>query len=711
MSAGTTRTGSPPAEAPVGAVDQRAELTGRVFRQLTVLPTLLAMAWLLAGLPLLLLGHFTPLLMLAVSLPLALVLVAAGMRWISGPSQGLLAMRGARPEKTPWWTVAALLAVAIGFGADQLIYHSQQIIVQRDPASYIQFGNWIARHGSLPIPQDAAAFGGYSHLLSFNAPAFYQVGHTIVPQFMAGLPMTLAAAFWIGGVGAASATGALLGSCGILAVGGLVGRLVGPRWAPLGALILALSLPEEFTSRSTYSEPLAQVLFIGGMCLVVDSFTPDGAGRRKLAALGGLAIGLTLVVRIDGASDMLSLVPYCGLLILGRRRQAWPLTAGIIVGSAYGAVDGVFLSRPYLAEIRGSLIPLVVAGVLLAIVTAAAVVIRWDRGLPQLRTDLLPNIAAALAFVATLGLVIRPYIQTVYGGNTAAQKATMARLQAAQHLPIQPTRMYYEISMHWVFWYLGVPIVVLATVGAAILARRCLQGHSPAWTLPLMSFAWIIVATLLRPSITPDQPWASRRLVPGVLPGFIVLALWAVAWLVGWLRQRGTARLIRGSVVALLALALTLPAAGTAFGLSVRRGGPLGVRVVATGMGTQVTYRGEIAAVQGLCAAIPSDSSVLFVSRPAFYQMGEVVRGMCGEPAAFVEHPSRRNVAKLIADIRRAGRRPVLLGQTRFGLLHYGARPQHVVNLHSREDPGTLVTPPVNTVKFKTEIWMLVVSK
>ena len=32
----------------------------------------------------------------------------------------------------------------------------------------------------------------------------------------------------------------------------------------------------------------------------------------------------------------------------------------------------------------------------------------------------------------------------------------------------------------------------------------------------------------------PDQPWASRRLVPVVLPGLILCAMWAAAWLPGW---------------------------------------------------------------------------------------------------------------------------------------------------------------------------------
>ncbi|MBO0830930.1 MAG: hypothetical protein J2P29_03060, partial [Actinobacteria bacterium] len=56
--------GTPSAPLVTVAVDAAvADWPGRVFRQLTVLPTLLAMGWLLAGLPLLLIGHFTPLLM------------------------------------------------------------------------------------------------------------------------------------------------------------------------------------------------------------------------------------------------------------------------------------------------------------------------------------------------------------------------------------------------------------------------------------------------------------------------------------------------------------------------------------------------------------------------------------------------------------------------------------------------------------------------
>src|SRR5215472_7901916 len=53
---------------------------GRLLGRLSVLPALVVMAWLLAGLPLLLAGRFTPVLMLVFSVPLAVVLVYLGLR-------------------------------------------------------------------------------------------------------------------------------------------------------------------------------------------------------------------------------------------------------------------------------------------------------------------------------------------------------------------------------------------------------------------------------------------------------------------------------------------------------------------------------------------------------------------------------------------------------------------------------------------------------
>jgi hypothetical protein len=692
----------------------RLDTAGRLLGRLSVLPALLVMSWLLVGLPLLLAGVFTPVLMLVLSIPVAVVLLLLGLRW--SPSW----WPGAEPEKgpeesaqdrsgTPWWAVAGVVAVALAFGVDQLIYHSQFIIVTRDPASYIQFANWISHHGSLPIPQDRAAFGGTHGVLTFASFAYYQVGGTVVPQFMAGLPMLLAGAFWTGGVGLAAGMGALFGACGVLAFGGLVARLAGPRWAPVGALILALSLPEQFVSRSTYSEPVAQILFLGGLCLVIDSLRAEGRRARITAALGGLALGLTLLVRIDGASDILPLIPYCGMLLIGRRPQAAPLIGGLLAGGIYGIVDGLVLTRPYLAAIRGSLLPLVLLSGLVLIGTLIGMAVLWERGLPTVRGKWLPNALAVLAVVVAVGFYFRPYMQTVRAKSTAFAESIIASYQRADHLPVAPDRLYYEISLHWVIWYIGLPAVVLATAGAAILARRCVRGLAPTWTLPLMVFGWTIVATLYDPAITPDHPWASRRLVPAVLPGFILLAVWAADWLNRWLRRTDIVRALHVALMTCCVVALLLPAIVTTFGLRAASGGPAGIRVTAHGLAFKRTYEGEIAAVDHMCAAIPHDASVVFIGGSnggAASRLTQTVRGMCGVPTADIVSPHPRSVEQVLRGIEQAGRRPVFLADIRSRLKPYGGRITKVMALRSTQDMNALTAPPTHTLPFDVFVWM-----
>jgi hypothetical protein len=703
-----TEAAGSPASGVAEGVDPAArpgDAAGRLLGRLSVLPALLVMAWLLVGLPLLLAGAFTAVLMVVLWVPAAIGIVAVSWRWIPGRWQGAEPARG----RTPWWTVAAVIAVAVAFGVEQFIYHSNFIIVTRDPASYIQFANWIAHHGSLPVPQDRAAFGGTHHVLTFNSFAFYQVGSTIVPQFMAGLPMILAAGFWAGGAASAVALGPLLGACAVLAFGGLVSRLVGPRWAPLGALVLAISLPELFTSRSTYSEPVAQILLLGGLCLIVDSLSSDGAGARVLAAIGGLALGLTLLVRIDGAGDILPVIPYCGLMILGRRRQALPLAGGLAVGWVYGGADGLLLSRPYLASIKAELIPLVLLVGAVIILTALAVALLWRRGVPEVRGTWLPNAAAALACLVVLGFTVRPYVQTVRARSTRFAESIMASYQRANHIPVAPERTYYELSLHWVFWYIGVPAVILGTLGAALLSRRCLRGQAPTWTLPLMIFSWAIVSTLYKPSITPDHPWASRRLVPAVLPGFIVLAVWGSRWLMGWLRRVGVGRVLYAGLGCCIVAVLVVPATITTFGLRVKHGGPVGVRLVAEGLVFKKTYEGEIGAVNRMCAAIPRDASVVFIDSSnggASDRLAQVVRGTCGVPVGTIASARPASVEQVMRGIEQAGRRPVLLAGVRARLRPYGGQIRQIMRLRSTMDENALTAPPLHTQPVNVDVWM-----
>jgi hypothetical protein len=679
---------------PIQAKPQARDTVGLLFGRLSVLPALLALPFLLAGFPLLLLGWFKPAPVIALSLLLAAVIVPIGWRRIpsvaGAPDFGTLS--DGRVTRTPRWALAAVAAIAVAFGIDQAIYHSQFIIVMLDPASYMQFAAWISQHGSLPIPQQAAAFGGAPHI-TFASAAFYQAGNAIVPQFMAGLPMVLSVGFWAGGARLAVLLGPLLGAAAVFTFGGLTARLVGPRWAPAATLALAVSFPEQFTSRSTYSETLAQILFLGALSLWIDTQRTDlgaadaGSWRTSwrahsrsathvLAGITGLLLGITLLVRLDGPSDILFVVPYCGLLVLNRRRQVLPLVVGIIIGLLYGSVDGLVLSRPYLHTNTSSVKPMLAAFVLLIAATVVAVWWLRRRGRPILVAS--PRVVRAvtiLPFVVLAAFVFRPYVERNW--------------HALQYAPL---------SLHWVYWYTGGPIIALGVIGIALLARRCVRGQSPVWVLPLLVFAWTIAEFLLRPAITPHQPWASRRMVPAVLPGLILFSVWLAAWLGRRARvvrlvsvPRYLERFPRVAMIACCVLAIAVPPAIDARGLAFQR-----------------TYYGEITAVEKICAAIPADSSVLIVDKTMMDQFGEVIRGMCGVPTAGATDYSRANLLADVRAIERAGRHPFALASTPQGLSPLGNGPvKRIMKLETAIDNHLIFGTPKTTIpqRFAAYSW------
>jgi hypothetical protein len=642
---------------------------GLMLARLTVLPALGALFFLLIAFPLLLIGEFRP----------VAVIPAAGLAIIVGVPLSVRLVR-VPIRNTPAWAPVAIAVIAIGFFAFQLYHRSNFVIDTRDPASYVQFATWIAKNGKLPIPEDLSAFGSARHMVDFDSAAFFQVGTTIVPQFMAGLPMVLGVAYWGGGTVSALSMAPVLGGAAVLTFGGLAARLIGPRWAVPATLTLAVSFPEMFTSRSTYSEPLAQILLLGGLCLLVDSQrSGDVRASRRLAALAGLALGILLLVRLDGASDTLPLLPWCGLLVVGRRPQAIPLIGGFAAGTLYGVVDGAFLTRPYLKLNISSVAPLALATVVVVLATLVAVM-AVKRGLRFPRPRWLPAAAAALPPVVLAGAVVRVMI-------------------AAPHITADD---YAWHSLEWISWWMGKPIIAAATVGAALLAYRVLSDRQPEWMLPLMIFGWTIAVFLLRPAITPDMPWASRRLVPAVLPGCILLAAWAVSWATQQLRERGFAGWRSMLFAACCGILLIAFPARVAFKPHLGSGG-LQLR----GLAVQNTYRGELAAVEQLCAAIPADATVVVIDTHVAYRLLENVRGQCGVPAARLRGVTASRVRQVISGIEGTGRRAILLGATKQEFYGYpDGTVKQVMNYHGQIDGYDLNGVPASTMSYSVVVWM-----
>ncbi|MEV0198198.1 hypothetical protein [Nonomuraea sp. NPDC050691] len=268
--------------------------------------------------------------------------------------------------------------------------------------------------------------------------------------------------------------------------------------------------------------------------------------------------------------------------------------------------------------------------------------------------------------------------------------------QRANGLPPDGGHLYFEQSLRWVFWYVGVPAVVLATLAAAVLVRRLLRDGRPfPWLLPLAVIGWTTVSTLLRPEITPDHPWASRRLVPVVIPGLIVLAVWGLRWLrerPWWLRYGPRApRRVAAAGVALLLVPPVVTSIGTAF--------------------TPVE-RGEAAAVAAMCAQFPANASALIVERVTGDRLTQVMRGSCGVPTARAlrtvgDTAPGDEVRRLTSRIRAAGRVPVVLAADKEQVARYGT-PTQVMGLETRQDERSLTGPPDGTWTLRINVWMAV---
>ncbi len=691
------------------------DIAGLVFARLSVVPVLLAMSWLLAGLPFLWAGQFRPVQVTVLAVVLGMPVLWLGLRSVPGlPGREAAALPG-EARHTPWWPLAAVAVIAVAFLAQQVAYHSQYVIIAGDPGAYVQFAAWLARHGSLPVPTGAAVFGGtHGGLLTFASPAAYAPDPgAVVLQFMAGLPMVLAGTMWAGGYHAALLTGPLLGTLAVVTFAGLAARLVGARWAPLAALAVAVSLPMQYTSRATYSEPLAEILLLGGLALVLDGLRDGRAprGARTAAGLGGLALGITVLVRIDGASDVLPVIAFCGAMFVRRRPQAGWLAAGLTAGVVIGVCEGLVFSWPYLMVTnRISVLPLAwLLAVVIAVTTAATWFCR-RRPLPRF-WGWLPGAAPAAAFAVVLAFGVRPHFQRSWGVNNSGTQI----------------RSYAELSLHWVDWYLGLPVIFAATVGAALLARRCFQGRAGDWALPLMVLSWAVVTFLYRPGITPGQPWASRRMVPEVIPAFVLLAVWAIARGTAWAGEAHPARLgaaarvaarWRPALLVACALAVTLPAVVANWGLGVSRA-PNGILLTADGLGVKRDYQGQLSAMQKLCAAIPANAAAIFITAEGQKLMPNV-RAMCDVPAVQVAAWNRQGqqilasarvagvVQSALRSAERAGRVPVLLARNESDLKPYQGTGvvRHVFTLTTTTDPSVIYGVPKSPKPLLLDVWL-----
>lgn len=629
-----------------------------------------------------------------------LVLAAVSVRLVRGlPSRSL-----------PLWSAAFLVVVSVGFTVWAGTTHAEQVLPRRDAGSTFQSALDLAERHTRPIDVSAASVGGAEVLsidgLTLASPAFYSIGTAqnpvLQPQFLVGPAALTSVGEWVGGPTGMFWVPAVASGLLVLAVGLLTCRLVGPRWGPLAATACAICFPLLRVARSTYSEPYAVLVLVAGLlALAAASGRRVGRAATRCGLLAGGLVGGAALVRPDALRETLLLAVVLGLAAV--QRQPWVRAAAISAAATtlVAAVLALVVSSAYLDSISASLIPL--AGLLGVTILAAGVAVWFSRRgfrLPTLVMAWLPRATGAITALALLLLVTRPLWQTVRQSAADSGARVVAVLQQAQGLPVDGGRTYAESTVPWLAWWVGWPVLVLAAVVAILLMARAAQhwvdeSVLPPWVGPLLIGLGSTVLTLYRPGITPDHPWADRRLLVA-LPFVIVLGVAAAAQLSRWSTRRMPF--------------LVAPALSVLVGLVV---------LVPTGLATwphraERVEAGSLAAVEQACAAFEDGDVVLALDDRAANEWPQVLRGQCDVPTIATTAALRRDPAALVAAVQQAnslvaaaGHQLVLVSARDVGALDaVGATGiRQVVDAEVLEDPRLLEERPEDLVPLSVSLW------
>lgn len=489
----------------------------------------------------------------------------------------------------------------------------EHVFTGRDDGTYLATAGWLAHSGSLRVDARVGAFEEADDWV-LTVPGFYDLrpDGILSPQFLHAFPSMLATLGQVGGLRAMLLLNPLLGGLALLCCFFVAARLGSGYPALVSVGLLGASQIFTYFSRAPYSEPLALLFFLAG-CMAV--LTQEESGRRSMG-LGGALLGGVALARLDG---LILTIGVAALLVVSRRAApSWAkpvraLATGFIVVLAIAIMD--LAIDPFYARGRSSqilAIGLVAIAILISgVVTPEKVVERLKVHFLTYRARYGWVLAATGGLLVLVAWFVRPRYFPAKGDTYSLEV-----LQQAAGVPIDATRTYAELSIHWLTMYLGAGAVAVAFVGLALLVVHQVQTPDlRIWTVLLLI---LLVSTvyLWRPSINPDHIWASRRFLPIILPGLafgvgycVHLAVRSNRSLVQWL----------GVGIAVLSLAVVLGRVPVTIGLH--------------------EFEGAVADFQELCDAVQSDAVVVVDPRPqgVVPRLVQSVRSYCGVPAAGVQ--------------------------------------------------------------------------
>ncbi|MDT7570386.1 MAG: hypothetical protein QOE05_560 [Actinomycetota bacterium] len=484
------------------------------------------------------------------SLPAALALAAAALLLVT-----LVVMRASRARVVVRSDVpGVLLAVGCAAVAAALTFPGFSYgVADKDPGGYVTHAVEIAHHGDYgftdPIVRDLPNQWQPTSPDAVFAGVWVNDAATgrIVPQFYHLWPSLLATSYDVAGFDGLRFTVPLMGVLAVLCVVALLRRVgdavAGPPAglvaAGAGGLLLATNMLEVWQARYPTTEVFAQALYLGALLGVVVALQTRW---RAAAGVAGLFVGVGWLNRPDGLLMVMLSVAVGAALLATRRwdaRASW-FAAGLGVVTPHALLQAYDLAHNYsiandipsLPKVAAVVVACLVLALLLRVGARRPLTWATDR-LQDARPQLVIGLLVCVGAVALLAIgFLRPRL---FGPDYLAYNG-------------RQIRSYDEQILRRLSWFFTLPGFVLMGLGLACAMLR--RWRAAAWAVVLPTLAFFVVYGYTARNSS-RLLWWSRRYVPTVLPGFVILMALALAcaWVI---RVRGRA-VLRGP--ALLALA------------------------------------------------------------------------------------------------------------------------------------------------------------
>ncbi|MDQ6657196.1 MAG: glycosyltransferase family 39 protein [Actinomycetota bacterium] len=552
------------------------------------------------------------------------------------------------PNRAAMLGTGAALLIAVVWSAINIPLAAQSMGVSRDPGLYTLSGMYLIHHPSVNVFVSAGAIQ-----VAHSVPGVltdwsgYAPDPSTSVQGTGLVPGLIGALGWIFGAGGALHAVVAVGGICLVALYAVGRRILGPIWALLPVIGLAVAMPLVAFARVPYTEPSSLTVGLGAMLCVLTGLERSSG---RLFLLAGLFAGASEITRVDGLLDLVGGVLAIGLVAMFAvdparrqlcRRWLWLFIAGGAVTGIIGVLE-LYLNSPHYLELLHTQVYALVGAVVLVstmaqLVSFQPITGRLANSVQTHRRGWSIAVGSAVA-VAFAVLASRPLWMINHFVSDPSYVNAIAGRQRAEGLGIDGTRSYDEYTVSWLVWYFGWPVVIAAVAGVILLMVRAVRRRK---ALPGIAFVPSAISAILylnKVSVTPDQMFAMRRLLPGVVPGLLLAAGYAFREVAAggarMLRSRARLIRIRGcgpwwrralAVAAVAAFVLPVTMWGSLF--PVREGA------------------GEQQFANKICGLLNGRRAVMAGGAPSFGEFLPTLQQVCDVQAMLIRQPTSAKLA------------------------------------------------------------------